>query len=77
MLNPVTPDVGEDVLLITPVPETTVHDPVPTMGVLAANDEEEEQIVWSGPASAVVGSGSLKIVTWSTDAGHVPFETVH
>lgn len=60
-----------------PVPEITIHIPVPTAGVLAANEEEEEQIVWSGPASAVVGSGSLKIVTWSTDAGQVPLEIVH
>jgi hypothetical protein len=45
MLNPVTPDVGEEVLLMLPVPDTSDHMPFPTVGVLAANEEEEEQIV--------------------------------
>jgi len=36
-LNPVTPDVGEDGVVTTPVPAITLHIPVPTTGVFAAS----------------------------------------
>ena len=33
--NPVTPVVGDNELLMVPIPETKVHTPVPTVAVLA------------------------------------------
>lgn len=62
-LNPVTADVGEVGLVGTPVPETNVHNPLPMLGVLPDNMDDEAQIVWSTPALAVVGNGSTFIVT--------------
>ena len=69
----VTGEVGE---LIVPVPEISVHVPVPVTGVFAAIVVTESQSVWSGPAAAVVGTGSRVIVTSSKDGGQVPFEIV-
>ena len=34
--KPVTPEVGEEGVVMVAVPETTDHTPVPTVGVLAA-----------------------------------------
>lgn len=55
--NPVTPEVGEAGVVMVAVPETTVHKPVPTVGVLPANVVmvESQARVESGPALAVVG----------------------
>jgi hypothetical protein len=44
-LNAVTGEVGEEGVVTTPVPDTNVQLPVPTVGVFAANTDEEEQIV--------------------------------
>ena len=62
---------------IVPVPEISVHMPVPVTGVFAAIVVTESQSVWSGPAAATVGAGSRVIVTSSKDGGQVPFVIVH
>ena len=66
--------VGEEVLLNCAVdvfgePARIVHAPVPTAGVLAASVVEPltRQIVWSGPAAAVVGDGATVITTSSVE----------
>ena len=42
--NPVTPDVGDEGLVIVPAPLTNVHVPVPVVGVFAAKVAEVLQI---------------------------------
>ena len=42
--NPVTPDVGEEGVVMVPAPLTNVHNPVPVVGVFAANVAELLQI---------------------------------
>ena len=56
VVKPVTPLVGELGVVTVAVPAVTVHAPVPTVGVFAANVAVGEQIVWSAPAAATVGS---------------------
>ena len=56
VLNPVTPLVGLVGVVTTPVPALTVHAPVPVVGLFAASVAVAEQIVWSAPAAATVGS---------------------
>jgi hypothetical protein len=54
--TPVTPDVGEDGFVIVAVPETTDHEPLPTVGVFPASAKLPLlQFDWSLPALAVVG----------------------
>ena len=77
-ISPVTPDAGKAGEVIVAVPETTVHNPVPTAGVLPAS----VVVVilhrfWSGPALAVVGSWSTVMMTESTEPGHEPLDNVH
>ena len=45
VVKPVTPEVGLVGVVTTPVPAVTVHNPVPTVGVLAASVAVAEQIV--------------------------------
>ena len=56
--NPVIEVVGESELVITPVPETKVHAPVPTTAALAfiVVVGEEIQSVWLVPALEIVGT---------------------
>ena len=68
----VTPDVGLPGAVTEPLPAITVQAPVPTEGVLPANDAMAEHTVWSGPASETVGVASLIISTVSFDGVHVP-----
>ena len=75
--KPVMPDVGEDGVVIVPVPVIKVHAPVPINGVFPARDVLSRQIVWSGPALAVVGTASLFIIKSSVDIAHTPFVIVH
>ena len=49
-----------------------VHTPVPVEGILPFNVAEEEQMVWSAPAAAMVGLASTLMVTSSNEGGHVP-----
>ena len=41
----VIPDVGDEGVVIVPVPETSVHVPFPTIGEFPASEVKEEQIV--------------------------------
>jgi hypothetical protein len=59
-----------------PPPESTVHDPLPTLGVRAAKLAIEMQTVWSVPALAT-GISSRLIVTVDVAGGQTPFVTVH
>ena len=77
VVSPVTPEVGLVGVVTTPVPAVTVHAPVPTVGAFAARVAVAEQIVWSGPAAAAVGIGSLLMVIASALGGQVPLVIVH
>ena len=74
--SPDKPDVGEAALSKIAVPETTDQSPVPIAGELAESDAVVEQIVWSVPASAVVGFSSTRMVISSKESVQVPFEMV-
>jgi hypothetical protein len=56
--KPVTPEVGELGVVMVAVPETTVHAPVPTVGVLPAKVAvlTPQAGFMSEPAAAVVGA---------------------
>ena len=57
-VKPVIDVVGESELVMTPVPETSVHAPVPTVAVFAFIEVvgDEIQSVWLDPAFAIVGT---------------------
>lgn len=76
-LTPVIEDVGDVGLVIVPLPETIVHKPVPTIGVLPFSVADDAQIIKSEPALAIVGNASTLIVTVSLDERHTPLEMVH
>lgn len=77
MLMPVTSDEAEVGELTVPDPETTVHNPVPTVGTLAVMVVlEPRQITWLVPAFDWVGCGSTVMTTVSTDGGQVPLVMV-
>ena len=69
--RPVTPDAGSPGVVTLALPAITVHAPVPTLGVLAANVAEVEQTVRSGPALAAVGEASRVMTTVSLDEGQL------
>ena len=56
--KPVMEVVGESEFVMTPVPETSVHAPVPTVAVFAFIEVvgDEIQSVWLEPAFAIVGT---------------------
>lgn len=56
--RPLTAEVGELTEVMVPVPDTSDHVPVPTEGVFPAKALVPEQITWSAPAAALVGSAS-------------------
>ena len=60
--KPVIPEVGELEVVIVPAPETSVHDPAPTVAVLPARVAVVAQINWSAPAAALVGVAITVIV---------------
>lgn len=73
-------DVGDDAFENEPpVPETTDHAPVPTLGEFAASVAEvrPHNANWSGPAFAVVGLRGKEIVTSSVLAVHGELLIVH
>lgn len=74
--NPLNAEVAEPGTAIVPVPEINVQVPVPVKGTFPANVADEEQIVWSGPALDVVGTGSTFMVTWSEEDGQDPLEII-
>ena len=58
--TPVIVVVGEAAFVIEAVPLTTVHCPLPTIGVLAAMVKVEVlQSAWSDPAVATLGNSSF------------------
>ena len=67
--------VGESEFVIVPAPETNVHDPVPTRGLLAAIvAEEETHTVCVGPALATVGGSLIVMVMFEVEDAHGEFE---
>jgi hypothetical protein len=75
--RPVKPDVGEDGVVIVPVPLTNVHKPEPTAGVFPASVAVVPQIACVVPAADVVGGVTPVIATWLVEAGQEPFEMLH
>ncbi len=55
--NPVIEVVGDNELVMVPIPETKVHAPAPTVALFAAIKVFglEIQSVWLGPATDVLG----------------------
>lgn len=80
-LDPTPTDViallGELGLVMVPAPDTSVHVPVPTAGVLPASTVEVAQMVWLGPATDVVGKSSRVMLTVDILGGHTPLLMVH
>jgi len=70
--SPDTPDIGEVASSKIAVPEITDQSPVPVVGELAESVATVEQIVWSIPASAVVGFWSTTIFTSSNTSEQAP-----
>ena len=77
--KPVTVVLGEVGLVITPLPETKVHNPVPTVGVLADNVPfgEETQSVCERPAFAMVGTSFTKIDIVAVELAQGKLEISH
>lgn len=74
----VTPLVGELVVVTVAVPLNTLHDPVPTVGVLPAKVEVVTlHKVWSTSALDTVGSSSTRMLTVSTVGEQPPSLIVH
>jgi hypothetical protein len=54
--SPVSPEVGDEGVVMVPVPEINAHNPVPTPGAFPARVVVVAQTFWSGPAADAVGS---------------------
>lgn len=67
-------NVGE---VIEPLPEISVHEPVPTAGVLAAIIVLVPQTEIFGPAFATVGTASCCILTVDEEGGQEPLVITH
>jgi hypothetical protein len=67
-----TVEAGLEGSVTVPPPLTTVQLPVPTTGVFPARVAVDVQIVWLGPASAVVGGLNTVMVRSSDEAAQVP-----
>jgi len=74
--KPVRPEFGLEGVVILPLPAINVHTPDPTPGILPANVVVLEQIVWSGPAAAGVGTAETVIITVSEVEGQGALEIV-
>jgi hypothetical protein len=75
--NPVTPDAGEEGVVIVPAPPTSVHVPVPVRGVFPASVAVLPHIVCGTPALAVVGGSTPVIVTVDDEEVQGELEMVH
>jgi len=76
--NPVTPEVGSAGVVTVAAPATTVHVPVPEVGVFPAKvDVITLHKIWSGPAAAEDGVEATVMFTSSVDAGQDALEIVH
>jgi len=70
--SPDTPEVGEVALSKIPVPEITVHNPVPIVGEFPLKMLTLLQIVWSMPAFAAVGVACTFTETSSKTSAQAP-----
>ena len=74
--SPVTPDVGEEAVIMVPTPAVSVQTPVPTVATLPPSVEVvTAHNVESDPALAVVGGGillTIAAVKKSVSAVHPP-----
>jgi len=77
--KPVTEVVGDNELVIVPLPEIKVQAPVPVTAALPfiIVDGDEIQRVWLVPAFAVVGTPLTVTATVEEDAEQGGFEIVH
>ena len=77
--NPVMFVVGDKEFVITPVPETKVHTPVPTVGAFAfiVVVGDEIQSVCEVPALEAVGMSFTTIAIVDEEAEQGAFEMVH
>src|ERR1035437_9966686 len=72
MPKPVTPDVGEDGVVIVPVPLTKVHTPVPTTGAFPAKIVELLHPDQSGCSNSTILAGNAPVVgtgVWTLVSG--------
>ena len=77
-VRPVSVVVGDVLSVITAVPLMMLHTPVPVVGALPVIVTVVTlQIVWSDPASDVVGGAAMSMVTSLVVAVHVPLLIVH
>ncbi len=77
-LNPLTPDNGLFGSVIVAAPDTTLHNPVPTVGVLPANVVTATlHKAWSGPDTDTVGNSRIVMIMSSVEGAQVPFVIVH
>ena len=75
--NPVTPVVAEPGVVIVPAPLTNVQVPVPTVGVFPASVVLLLQMLWFGPAAAVVGGATPVMVTVDVEGVQGGLSIVH
>ena len=77
MPNDVKPENANVGVVMVPIPETKVHNPVPITGVFPASVKKLAQIVCEVPALEIVGFASCVIATVELELGQTPFEIVH
>ena len=78
MVKPVTPELNAAGVVTTAVPAVTVHNPVPTTGLLPARVVTVVlQRFWSTPALETSGAASTLMVTLLLVEGQTPLEIVH
>ena len=76
--KPVSPDDGDDGVVMVAVPDTTLQLPVPITGVLPERVAVVTlQRVWSGPALEEVGGASTEIVTFEALGAQGALVIVH
>lgn len=73
----VSPEVGEDGVVMVPTPEISVHNPVPTPGAFPARVAVVAQMAWSVLAADTVGTALLVMITSSIEAVQGALEIVH
>lgn len=78
-VKPVTVELASNEFVITPEPDTFIQAPLPAVGAFPAKvtDPVLAQIVWLGPAFAIVGTALPVIITLSELLAHGGFEVVH
>ena len=62
----------EAIATVPPAPEMMLHEPVPCVGVFAANVAAPPQTVWSGPALEIVVAGLTMMVPVAFTAPQPP-----